>query len=129
MVTSGCIEASGRADPCREFSILSPMSASSLGFMQALVTCFYLILVEKIVLSVNANHVIVMESNPKDVDVSVNLIILFNHLSVARVNWQGKKVLAVGRWTSLFPKFIWVKRWFKISWDFLEMKQEELEFN
>lgn len=55
------------------------------------------------VLSAYADDVIVLIRKLKDVDVLANLTILFNRLSVARVNGQKSKAHAVGSWINGLP--------------------------
>nr|BAC82603.1 pol-like protein [Takifugu rubripes] len=58
---------------------------------------------KKIVLAAYEDDVMVMLFSQKDLDVLVNLMVLFNCLSAAKVNWQKSEALAVGRWTNGLP--------------------------
>ncbi|TWW75350.1 Transposon TX1 uncharacterized 149 kDa protein ORF 2 [Takifugu flavidus] len=60
-----------------------------------------------------------MVCSQKDVDVLVNLTVLFNRLSAAKVNWQKSESLAIGSWTNGLPVLPQNLAWWKDGLKFL----------
>ncbi|TWW74340.1 Transposon TX1 uncharacterized 149 kDa protein ORF 2 [Takifugu flavidus] len=76
---------------------------------------------KKIVLSAYTDDIIIVLRRQSDVDTLFNLTVLFNRLSVARVNWHKSEALAIGRWENGLPVLPQDLAWWRDGLEYLDV--------